>query len=115
MKDYRLTDAQVAALKRRFGHAVNVDQEIRNAYDYATQVHAGRPYSNYARFVWNWLKRAEDWGAKRRGGADQRAKAKQEAMRQAHEEMRAKPGVKFTREGRRMLSKLRTIFVPIRV
>jgi hypothetical protein len=43
-----------------------VDAELKSAREYATEIHRGRPYSNFGRFCWNWCLRAEKWAKEKR-------------------------------------------------
>jgi hypothetical protein len=55
-----LTPAKEKAMRNRFGDVIDVDRELRAARDYAENIHAGRPYSNFGRFCWNWLRTASE-------------------------------------------------------
>jgi len=60
-----LTEAQRQRLVEAFGRHIDVNAEIVAATEYAM----GRPYKNFARFVWNWCVRAKKWKAEARGSS----------------------------------------------
>lgn len=63
---YQLSEGQTAALRERFGELLDVEHELRAARDYAEHFHRGRPYQNYGRFVWNWLRKSAEKVERRR-------------------------------------------------
>jgi hypothetical protein len=56
-----LSEKHIARMQERFGKTLNVQAEIRAATGYAK----GRPYKNFARFVWNWCVRSELFAARK--------------------------------------------------
>lgn len=84
--NFALKPQQIEAMKGRFSDLVDVEREIRNAREYVEQVHTGRPYKNFGRFCWNWLRTAED---RRLARMNQRERLALEQRREAGRAPRA--------------------------